>query len=232
MFNGVVMAMYTLLEFYSRTVCMARLDGKFFDAAFTIGWFNHLFDTQYNSDRFYHPWQVDEDGIPYPNDPLTPPVAPVCTEEFLYVTSDERAYFWRADGDVEFSPEMRYWLKELGEEFRSIFAAPAPFIPSREVARTLVNTLSRIGEKWNIYFFAAPFYEFIAAPERLEVQAAVTLLIRLLDGYGPGGTYLTRPGWVWDAYYSRHNDNFRAYALRLYFAVLANPELRWKVFGF
>ena len=63
-----------------------------------------------------------------------------------------------------------------------------------------------------------------------DVQAAILLASRLIDGYAPGGKFLARDGWKWDV--PRHNDDFGAYAIKLYFAVLGNPLLRQKVFEF
>lgn len=230
-FNSVVMAMYTLLEFYSRKIVLARVDNQFFDATRTIGWFNHIFNTQYDAERVCHPWQVDDNGQPYHHHPNRVPVEPVSSEQFLHTTSDERAYFWREGGDVEFSPEMRRWLEELRREWLSIISCrgPAP----ADYVKILVECLARAGKgREPTLFFSAPFNEFLAHRDSREVQTAIVLLNRLLDGYQPGGEYLNRDGWVWTTPYSRFNNHFGAYTLKLYFAILANPELRKRMFDF
>lgn len=211
-FNGVVMAMYTLFVLYSRKPCLALLDGRFFDTTPAIGWLNYILGTQYAS------------GL------SAFPVEPVNSEEYLRVPGDERAYWWREGGDVEFSPEMRRWLGELRREYFEIAAYPGP--TPANYAKILIETLARASTELDVFFFASVFEEFIAHSEHRDAQAAIVLLTRLFDGYAPGGELFSRPGYVWDTGWSRHNDNFGAYALKLYFAVLGNPELRRKVFKF
>lgn len=95
-----------------------------------------------------------------------------------------------------------------------------------------MSALARAQEEWKLFFFAATFDEFMAHSDHRDVQAALTLLARMLDGYAPGGEYLCRDGWVWTTPYSRVNDDFGRYAIKLYLAVLGNPELRQRVFRF
>lgn len=211
-FNGVVMAMYTLFVLYSRKPCLALLDGRFFDTTPAIGWLNYILGTQYASG------------------PSAFPVEPVNSEEYLRVPGDERAYWWREGGDVEFSPEMRRWLGELRREYFEIAAYPGP--TPANYAKILIETLARASTELDVFFFASVFEEFIAHSEHRDAQAAIVLLTRLFDGYAPGGELFSRPGYTWDTGWSRHNDKFGAYALKLYFAVLGNPELRRKVFKF
>ena len=155
---------------------------------------------------------------------------PVESERFLRTTNDERAYWWREGGDVVLSPEMHHWLGELRKEYDKIISYPDPVPANYE--KILLSTLVRAQEEYGVLFFASTFEEFIAHSEHRDVQAAIVLLTRLLDGYQPEGEYLTREGWTWDAQRHRHNDNFGVYAVKLYFAVLGNLELRRKVFKF
>lgn len=211
-FNGVVMAMYTLFVLYSRKPCLVLLDGRFFDTTSVIGWLNHILGTQYTSG------------------PSASPVEPVNSEEYLRVSVDERAYWGKKGGDVEFSPEMRRWLGELRREYFEIAAYPGPAPADYE--KILMDALTRAQEEWEVFFFASAFDEFMAHSGHRDVQAAIVLLTRLFDGYALGGELFSRPGYTWDTGWNRHNNNFGAYAVKLYFAVLGNPELRQKVFGF
>lgn len=72
----------------------------------------------------------------------------------------------------------------------------------------------------------------MAHSEHRDMQAAIVLLTRRFGGYAPGGELFSRPGYTWDTGWSRHNANFGAYAVKLYFAMLGNLELRRKVFKF
>lgn len=166
-FNGVVMAMYTLFVLYSRKPCLALLDGRFFDTTPAIGWLNHILGTQYTSG------------------PSASPVAPVNSEEYLRVPGDERAYWWREGGDVEFSPEMRRWLGELRREYFKIAAYPGPTPANYE--KILMDALTQAQDDWEVFFFASAFDEFMAHSEHRDVQAAIVLLTRLFDGYAPEG---------------------------------------------
>lgn len=131
---------------------------------------------------------------------------------------------------MEFSPEMRRWLGELRREYFEIAAYPGP-VPA-DYEKILIDALTRAQEEWEVFFFASAFDEFMAHSGHRDVQAAIVLLTHLLDGYVPEGELFSRPGYTWDTGWSRHNDNFGAYAVKLYFAVLGNPELRKLVFDF
>lgn len=209
-FNGVVRAMYVLQELYSATPCIASIDGRPFDPSEELGWLNCLFHENY--------------AVPGIRNNLVP------TAQFVRSTGDERAYWWKKDGDVEFSPEMRRWLGELRREYFEIAAYPGPTPADYE--KILMDTLTRAQEEWEVFFFVSAFDEFMAHSGHRDIQAAIVLLTRLFDGYAPGGELFSRPGYTWDAGWSRHNDNFGAYAVKLYFAVLGNPELRKLVFDF
>ena len=115
-------------------------------------------------------------------------------------------------------------------EYNKIIAYPGP-VPAN-CAKNLVETLARAQEGWGAFFFSPVFDEFMAHAEHRDVQATIVLLNRLLDGYVSGGEYLNREGWVWSTPYRRFNDNFGKYAIKLFLAVLGNPELRKRVFNF
>lgn len=175
---------------------------------------------------------LNYDFLPTLLDPPSPssPVQPVSSERFLRTTSDERTFWWKEGGDVEFSNEMRCWLRELQAEYSDILTRLDSISGNR--AEIFVNALARAQKECHVYFFAAVFDEFIMHMHHPEVQAAVVLLAQLLDGYMPNGKYFNKDGWIWNTPFSRFNDDFRAYAIKLYYAVLANLPLRNKVFGF
>ncbi|MCM1569127.1 MAG: hypothetical protein NC081_06735 [Roseburia sp.] len=175
---------------------------------------------------------LNYDFLPTLLDPPSPPspVQPVSSERFLRTTSDERTFWWKEDGDVEFSNEMRCWLRELRAEYSDILSHLDNI--SDNHAEIFVKTIARAQKECHAYFFAAAFDEFIMRMHHPEVQAAVVLLAQLLDGYTPDGKYYNKDGWIWNTPFSRFNDDFRAYAIKLYYAILANLPLRNKVFGF
>lgn len=220
-FNRVMRALYILQELYSEAPCFPHIDGQLFDATDELGWLNYLFNANFANNRVpalnRDTFHLESEGKPVP---------PIGTAAFLQVADDERAYWWRVD--VQFSPEMESWLALLRQEYQKITAYPGP--APANYPEILVATLERAEMECGTHFFADAFEEFMGHSSFRDVQVAILLASRLIDGYAPGGEFLARDGWKWDV--PRHNDDFGAYAIKLYFAVLGNPELRQKVFGF
>lgn len=223
-FNGVMRALYILQELYSEAPCIPHIDGQLFDVKDELGWLNYLFNAHFSNNR--SPLSHDIFSL----ESESKPVPPVSTAAFLRVADDERAFWWREGGDVKFSSEMRRWLNTLRKEYDNIISSPGPAPANYE--KILLDALARAQEEYGVFFFASTFEEFFAHSGHRDVQSAIVLLTRLLDGYVPGGELLAHPEYVWDTGWSRHNDNFGAYAIKLYFAVLGNLELRQKVFEF
>ncbi len=145
------------------------------------------------------------------------------------VKADEDGHLRQAGGDVTFSPEMESWLMLLRQEHQKFVAYPGP--PPANYAEVFVSTLDRATEIYRDAFFLADAFDyFIAHSEHRDVQGLILLTVLLVEGYRPGGKLLQCQRWVWDAKRSRNNDNFRAYAIKLLFAVLGNPALRQRVF--
>ncbi len=224
-FNRVMRALYILQELYSEAPCFPHIDGQLFDATDELGWLNYLFKANFANNRVpalnRDTFHLESEGKPVP---------PIGTAAFLQVADDERAFWWREGGDVELSPEMRRWLGALRKEYDNIISSPGP--APADYKKILLDALARAQQEYGVFFFASTFEEFFAHSGHRDVQSAIVLLTRLLDGYVPGGELLAHPEYVWDTGWSRHNDNFGAYDIKLYFAVLGNPELRQKVFGF
>ena len=57
-FATVVMAMYTLLEFYTEEYSLAGLNGELTDGKRKIGWMNYLFDEKFTNHRLDDVWKI------------------------------------------------------------------------------------------------------------------------------------------------------------------------------
>lgn len=140
--------------------------------------------------------------------PPAEPVAPVDTATFLRCSDDDRAWWWRPDGDVHFSEEMNAWLAQCRAALETLAREERPMRGS-ELLELLVGTLDRIQRRTpSVFAFWEMFYDFTAHSESPMVQAAVRYLGQLAE------------------------QEDAAVSLRRYLAVLGNLPLRERVFGF
>lgn len=180
------------------------------------------FSVKYIADRFqldfWELWAELEPLIPCrPETPenLTPlePIAKLSTSAFLRCSDDDRAWWWRPDGDVQFSEEMYRWLGQLKAELGGLISNEVP--NPKAFPRFLVETLAGIEKAFpNVVPFQEMFYDFLAHTDDPGTWVAVRLLGNLKE------RYLTA------------QDTDGAQKLRRYLAVLGNLELRKEIFGF
>lgn len=141
--------------------------------------------------------------------PPAEPVAPVDTAAFLRCSDDDRAWWWRPDGNVHFSDEMNAWLAQCRSVLESM-AKDEAAMHGTQLLERLVGTLDRIQRRTpSVLAFREMFYDFAAHSESLMVQAAVRYLEQLAE-----------------------REEYAAVSLRRYLAVLGNLPLRKEVFGF
>lgn len=171
--------------------------------------------------------KLDAERPPYP------PVEKLSTRDFLDCkgfSDDDRAYFWKLDGDVHFSPEMKEWMEQLRAEFREIESHPKQLSVGTDFLKMLMETLIDANKafRW-IYMFQSTFYDFISHPEDPKRQAAVVLLQRLIER---GKAELPPPHP--DSWVAWHEKRFSPARQRVkrYLAILGNPELRKEILGF
>lgn len=69
------------------------------------------------------------------------PIPTVGTTSFLGCSDDDRAWWWRPDGDVRFSDEMTAWLSGCRSELE-VLAEQEPLLHGTEPLRLLMETLS------------------------------------------------------------------------------------------
>lgn len=127
------------------------------------------------------------------------------TEKYFNITSDDRLYWWSKGGDVVISDEMQAWFDSLHDEYEKInpLQTPCDDAPDSFIwQRRLVDLISGLDKKAN--FFEELFYEFLSNCHKPQYR---TWLILLKE-------------------YEAEPSRFKQLT-----AVLANKELRTKVFG-
>lgn len=140
------------------------------------------------------------------------PVPPVKTALFLGCSDDDRAWWWKPDGDVHFSEGMTTWLSHYRSKLETL-AGQSSLLHSVDFLKQLMETLSDIQQRHGYVFaFQQMFYDFMTHTESPMVQAAV-LFLRLLSEQDGNEADIT-------------------IRLRRYLAVLGNLPLRKQVFGF
>ena len=137
------------------------------------------------------------------------PVVPVDTALFLRCSDDDRAWWWRPDGDVRFSEEMNAWLAQCRSALETL-AREETVMHGAELLELLIGTLDYIQKRYrSLFAFREMFYDFMAHCESPMVQAAVRFLKQMAE-----------------------QEEDCTVFLRRYLAVLGNLTLRKKVLGF
>ena len=165
----------------------------------------------------------DDDPVNKPQ-----PIEKVSTEEFLHVTGDDRAYWWREGGDVCFSSEMTDWLDGLRQEIDRMENEGAPYDDGVQFQKALFDTLERLGDDFGILMFRESFYDLMANWQNVRKQALLVILHRLYDQDKPCEATTNMYGMLW-----LHNFEERKKHkwLRRFLAVIGNAKLRQSALG-
>lgn len=97
----------------------------------------------------------------------------ISTELYLNISSDDRLYWWRPDGDVVISDDMEVWLERAATRHREL-CMEAETQPDVSLWQKSFVTL--LASNNRCLFFEQPFYEFLSNFHRSEYQAAERLL--------------------------------------------------------
>ena len=128
---------------------------------------------------------------------------PITTEEFFGVNSEERLFWWREDGDVVIDSKTRKWLDDMVEQHRTHVETMDDEFSAIEWHERLVKFLGKHNDK--IKMFDATYCDFLNSFFKKEYRAWVEMMEVLAE-----------------------SDISEC---RRLIAVLANNELRIKVFG-
>lgn len=127
------------------------------------------------------------------------------TEKYFQITSDDRLYWWSEGGDVVISDEMQAWFDYLHDEYEKInpLQTPCDDAPDTFIwQRRLVQLLAELNGK--SYFFEDLFDEFLSNCHKPQYRTWIILFKE----------------------YESEPSRFKQLT-----AVLANKDLRTKVFG-
>lgn len=230
-FADVVLAAYILLEFYTEKYTVTMLEDSYILGAWkTIQWLNYLFDEKYCDTRQIDPQRMLEllkKAEAEKNESMIEcltevsrigrPLGKISTREYLgrfsKLTDDDRAYFWRPDGDIVFSDEMGMWLNSLGAELDELEVLEGDLLRGLDFTQALIESLYDVEQTFGpIYFFRDAFYDLLKRGSERRVCAVVALIRRM--------TRRSRE------YYGQYRPTRQD--MKRFFAVLGNPFLREK----
>ena len=130
-------------------------------------------------------------------------LAPITTEEFFEVGSEDRLYWWREVGDVVIDDRTRLWLEQMAEQHKVHCETMDEDFSAIAWHERLVHFLGK--HKNAIKMFESLYCDFLNAFHRKEYRAWIEMMESLAE-----------------------SDISEC---RRLIAVLANPSLRIKVFG-
>lgn len=182
------------------------------------------------------------------------PIHPIATKDFLYVSDespcfwhaeckegeknyhmsdDDRAYYWKKNGDVYFSKEMKFWLKQQKSEYEKILQKDSYILSEIEFLKKLIEVLKKADALYKrIYAFQEMFYDFQENYVNKEYQAALLLLEKMVNEYAEEGKIISKVGYDWDLTDRNITFNNGRVAIKRILAVMANRTLRKLVFNF
>lgn len=129
-------------------------------------------------------------------------LAPITTEEFFGVKSEDRLYWWKEDGNVVIDSKTKKWLEDMAEQHKAHIETMSEEFSAVDWHQRLVHLIG--SHNGIIKMFETLYCDFLNAFHRREYRAWIEMLEVLADSDITG-------------------------CLRL-ISVLANRELRKKVF--
>ena len=165
------------------------------------------------------------------------------TDEYFQVSKDDLIYFWTKEKPIEFSEDLQAWLQGLKSRFEQIIAEGVNMqFPFRRIKATLDfaqehyvriyvfddfmnETMDYITDARFIALWQL-FDEVLHDPENLK---AASVLFEIAD---PNWVGSSRKCDQWGCLSSEDKFNKGRQAMRRFLALVANRDLRNKVFGF
>ena len=106
-------------------------------------------------------------------------LAPITTEEFFEVGSEDRLYWWQEDGDVIIDGRTRQWLEQMAEQHRTHVATMDEEFSAIEWHERLVKFFGKHNDK--IKMFDATYCDFLNSFFKKEYRAWVEMMEVLAD---------------------------------------------------
>ncbi|MCD7746567.1 MAG: hypothetical protein LUI13_15025 [Lachnospiraceae bacterium] len=190
----------------------------------------------------------------FPMQPADDPARPIPTAKFLGRCGDDMIYFWQEGGDIHFSDELEGWFSDLKKRYDEIMEEP---FSVENPIRWILELMGYAQEEYyHIFAFTEFFEESFAHLSDRNYLALWKLYEEML--YDPNmeeaGKVIFAPDApkyekkehhylshfeprrqllrTWCFMGSEKRENLARVTLRRYMALVANVELRKKVFGF
>lgn len=160
----------------------------------------------------------------------TPDETALPTEEFLNTSPEDMLYYWREGGDVHISPETQAWLDELGQRYRGHMADSCFLeLGGPEFLHDFCLHLALIDDYYgDIYLFRETFYDFLDHFDEKRYQVMYQMLVEMAQRNQAFSPSLRSE--EMDTYPVDMVRNPGRMEVKRYIALLANRELREKVF--
>ena len=126
--------------------------------------------------------QLSKEDIP-PNEPVLDAALKLAsyremsTEEFFNITSDDRLYWWRKDGDVELTEDTKQWLKELKKRYDE----QLHYTKNDDIQMWQKRFVNLLVSHPKVYCFEQLFFEFMGTMKSEMIRAAVILMEETSD---------------------------------------------------
>lgn len=180
-------------------------------------------------------------------------ILPILTQDFLRVSSDDMIYYWKEDGKFEFSEQLWNWFQDLKSKFESMMNTEFSI---EKPVEYIVGLMEEANETYyRIYPFADFFEETLENIADKRYQTLWKLYDEMIHDtelkkagdviFVPEGPEYEKVGlhylgeqpkrrlmMSWDIMESAKKNNKARVTFRRYMALVANKELRCKVFGF
>ena len=169
-------------------------------------------------------------------------ISGISTAEFVNESPDDMLYYWTPEGDIEISDDVEKWFSELKKQFDEYVAewqqipklmryivddllfADRNYVNIRAFSGFLEETMDNISDvRYHILWRI--FHDMIHDPDMLKEGSVIFDKESLANGKKK-----LRYSWTMTATDSKRNK--ARMTIRRYLSLIANKELRRKVFGF
>lgn len=238
-FLGVILAAYTLEALYLDYPAIATVDRELVAPQKYADWIYYLF---HDDSLFYKTYRY-----------ILFSAEPYSTEKFLKVSHDDMILYWEEGGDIKFSDDLKNWFKELKKRFDQIMAEDA--IDNKGLV-WILDTMDYAHRNYvHIYAIADFFEETLGHLDDHRYHALWKMYEEMLHDpelkeagsviFSPddpededGGVHFSKNGLIrplkgsWSFMKRDEKNNKARVTFERYMALVANKELRKKVFGF
>ena len=105
------------------------------------------------------------------------PCKEMSTDEFFNITSDDRLYWWRKDGDVGLTEDIRRWLGRLQKRHDELCHQHT----EGDIQMWQKRFINLLASRPTVYCFEQLFFEFMGDMNSEVIRAAVILMEETTD---------------------------------------------------